>query len=267
MSKKINFAVEALKQPGNIVVLAVTGLIALVVGGTTGLVLAVIGAVGEGVYLALRSGSRGYRRKVLRRLGWGGEVRPKQLEELADGVTEAGAARYRVFRQQVNAVVELVESRGHEEDPLLAGVLANLQSMSLTYLKLLHADRELERLRATAKTEEVDGELAELDGKIAQADPALRPTLEQNRALLAKRRDRVQSAADKRRRLAAQLDLMDSTVKLLRDQAGDMSAPADISAQVDNTLANMNDARTLQGELDDLLLETAPPRVKQGGGS
>ena len=270
MSKKINFIMEALKQPGNIVFLSFAGLMTLVLWGPTGLVVASLSAVAEGIYLALRAGSRGFRRKALRRAGWGGEVTPKQLDEMADGITEAGAERYQSFRRQVNAVVDLVESRGQEEDPLMSGVLANLQSMSLTYLKLLHAVRELERLAQTSQTEPVDAELAELDAKIAQAaEPALRQMLEQNRALLAKRRDRAQSTGEKRRRIDAQLDLVDSTVKLLRDQAADMSAPADITNQIDATLANMSDARTLAGEMDDLLLDQTPlsQRERQGGGS
>ncbi len=269
MAKKINFLVEALTRPGNLAFVVFAGVVSLIVGGTTGLVVAGIGAGFEGLYLALRSGSRSFRRQTLRRLGWGGEVLPAQLDRLADGISADGAERYQRFRRQVNAVVDAVEGRELEEDPLLAGVLANLQSMSLTYLQLLHSDRELERL-AAAPSEQVAAEIAELEAKLAQAtDPTLRQTLEQNRALLIKRRDRTATAADKRRRLAAQLDLMDSTVNLLREQAAEMTQPADITAQVDAALGNMNDAHLLQGELNDLLLDRPPvaPRVRQGSGS
>ncbi|MHA1568657.1 MAG: hypothetical protein ACTSXZ_04240 [Alphaproteobacteria bacterium] len=256
MAKKINFFLAALKQPGNLVYLAFAGGLALLLGFKYGLILALgFGAI-EAIYLLNRGRSKKFRRKILRKLGWGGEVTTKQLDQAADVISDTSVERYRLFRKHVNTVVDLADSRDMDDDPLIAGVLANLQTMSLSYLKLLLAEAELKRIITTTDPEKIKRQLADLEEKIQQAkDVTLVRTLEQNQELLTRRLKRYKTAADKKRNVSAQLDLMDSTVKLLREQAADFSSPADITAQVDVVLTNMHDARVLQGEVDHILID------------
>lgn len=269
MAGKPSYVAAAIQQPGNIVFLALGAGLALLVGGTAGAAMGLALAGLETLYLVIKSNSKSFHRKVLRKSGWGG-VPVKELDKLADHLTTAGAERYRGFRREVNAVVDIIEGREQDEDPLLQGVLANLQQLSLSYLKMLLADHELARLSDSAEEEKLRQQLAALDEKIAaESDAHIMTTLQQNRDLLAQRLAARDGVHDKRKRIVAQLDLLDSSARLLRDRAGDVKSPADITSQVDLAVSNLNDARMLEGELD-VILNDAPeipftlPRVRQG---
>lgn len=248
MAAKINYTTEALKTPGNLIYLVLAGGLALLTGSW---IVGGVAAAIEFAYLAAQSGRRSFRRKVRRNLGWQSAVTPKMLAAQASRLNDERASRYQLYRKNVNAVVGRAEERGLDEDPLIGGVLANLQTLSASYLTLLQADRELAEFAGATNAEQLRREIAALDAKIDQGTDA--PTimaLEQNRDLLAKRVQHCASIGKRRTRIGAQLDLMDATAKSLRDQFVELSSPTDIAPQVDLVLTNMNDARLLTVELE-----------------
>ncbi len=259
MAGKINYTTEALKAPGNLIYVVLAGGLTLLTGSW--FVGAAVAAI-EVAYLAARSGSRAFRRKVRRNLGWQSGVTPKLLAARVNTLDSARADRYQLFRRHVNDIVARAEQRGLDDDPLIGGVLANLQTLSASYLSLLSADRDLSEFAGATTAEQLRQEVVALDAKIAQGtDAATIMALEQNRDLLAKREQRYATIGERRTRIGAQLDLMDSTAKSLRDQLGELSSPTDIAPQVDLVLANMNDARLLTVELETSVADELPASI------
>jgi len=259
VADKINYTTEALKTPGNLIYVVLAGGLTLLTGSW---IVGAAAAVIEFAYLAARSGSRRFRRKVRRNLGWQSGVTPKQLAAHVSGLDNVRADRYQLFRRHVNDIVARAEQRELDEDPLIGGVLANLQTLSASYLSLLSADRDLSEFAGATTGEQLRQEIVALDAKIAQGtDAATIMALEQNRDLLAKRVQRYATIGERRARIGAQLDLMDSTVKSLGDQFGELSSPTDIAPQVDLVLANMNDARLLTVELETSAVDELPASV------
>jgi len=259
VAAKINYTTEALKTPGNLIYIVLVGGLTLLTGSW---IVGALAATVEFAYLAAQSGRKRFRRKVRRNLGWQSGVTPKMLAEQVSLLNDERAGRYQLFRKDVNDIVTRAEQRGLDEDPLIGGVLANLQTLSASYLKLLAADRDLAEFAGATTGEQLRQEIAALDAKIAQGSDA--PTimaLEQNRDRLAKRAQRYTTIGERRIRIDAQMDLMDSTAKSLRSQLTELTSPTDIAPQVDLVLTNMNDARLLTVELETAYADELPASI------
>jgi len=262
VAKPINFTLAALLRPANLVLLISTAALSLVAGSVYP---ALAAALGEGLYLGFWPQRPEFRRALRRRKGWGSGITPGDLDRLADNLSETGARDYRNFRNQVNGVVDLVEARELDGDPLFEGVLANLQAMSLSFLKLLLVRQDLNTFVQTARPAELRGQLTEVEQQISMApDAVLVKALEQNRDLLLRRLKRRDGAEEQDRNIAAQLDLMESTVRLVREQTASLSSPAVISNHVETVMANLNAALTFQESTGPVLADE-PERVAPRG--
>ncbi len=228
----------ALSHPLNLLLLGTAGLSAALTGSWLPLA---VGAGAELIWLAVGSRTGGFKDYVEHRQRAAlaaGRTRGQQAK-LAE-VSEEDRRRFLALDTLRSDIRRLVEGSDSLEKDLLAPELAKVDRLVDAFLDLaaraatyaaFDADSDLDALEAEARRQEVVVDKA--------TDPDDKALARSNLELM---QARLQRAADVRRLLKTsrgQLNLVENTLELMRDQVASLQSPAALSGQLDDLVRSV----------------------------
>jgi hypothetical protein len=164
-----------------------------------------------------------------------------------------------------NRAREILQHKFGSYDPFAKDNLEKLDKLSISYLKLLTALSEYGEYLGLVNPESIVKDLDQARRAVEQAEPAIKPVREKQVTLLENRLARYRKAQTRIELINAECINIETTMKLLVDQA--MTAPDSerVSRDIDQVLTNIRESEVLTQELavfDDLERELDDTRLR-----
>lgn len=135
--------------------------------------------------------------------------------------------------------------------------LAKLDYLLRTFLQMLVALSRLREHLSTVDREAIRQDVRRLTKEMESAKPRVRAVKERNVDILQQRLTRLERAEDDRELIEANLDTIEATLKLIRDNVVSLNKPEGISDQIDLVVTNMKENERLMESMSSFLDEQA----------
>jgi hypothetical protein len=160
---------------------------------------------------------------------------------------------------------EILTSKFGEHDLFARDNLEKLDKLAISYLQLLTALSEYDEYLSLVDPDSIEHELETAKEAVQAEDPTLRDVRQRQVELLQNRLTRYQRAGQRLKLLQAQCRNVETTMKLLIDQA--MTAPdaQRVGRDIDQVLENIRESEILTAELatyDDMERQLDDTRLK-----
>lgn len=176
-----------------------------------------------------------------------------------------------------NQARKILGERFGGNDPFARDNLAKLDTLAISYLRLLAALTEHANYLDLTSPESIERDLAAAKAALAatvpesrEADPdddaqSVGVARQKQVELLQNRLERYKRAVQRRELIKTQCQNVETTMKLLVDQAMTVSSAERVGRDIDQVLSNISESETLSLELSqlDALERAAPSRLRQ----
>jgi hypothetical protein len=160
---------------------------------------------------------------------------------------------------------EILSAKFGERDPFAKDNLEKLDRLAISYLQLLAVLSEYAQYMSLVDPPKIEADLAAAEQQAAGAAPALADVRGKQVLLLRSRLERYRQAEERSALAQAQCVNVETTMKLLVDQAMTVADPQRVGQDIDQVLENIRDSEVLQSELqtfDDLERELDGHRLR-----
>ncbi|HOJ02692.1 MAG TPA: hypothetical protein PK916_01705 [Bacteroidota bacterium] len=227
----------ALLSQINLLLLGGIGMVSLISGNVWPLLL---GLGGEAAWLAVAPLTPAYRRLVDRKMERHAAIDAESARDrLIAALPDAVRARCTRFAALADEVRKNYATYNEGSRVFLDRLALRFDEMLEKYARLLTAQQEYDRHLAAASRGEVEQRLRTLDAEVESADEQLREIRLRQRDVLLQRLERLDTAERDRRILAAQIDTLEETMVLLKEQALTMRRPEEMTEQIDRLLGDI----------------------------
>jgi hypothetical protein len=262
MAASHSFLESAFFAQGNLLALGAAAAISAVlqvVTGTGALPLLAAAAGGELLYLGIVPHLPGFRRAVRARLS--SERRATEQQELERMLEEMSPSQrecyfgLRALRDQVLENYRRIPAGGALAD----SSVDRIDAMLVSFVRLLASLNDYRRYLNNTDRQPLEKELAELRGELSGADsgtPGLKEIKERRVAILEKRLERFDKAADGRELISHQLASIEDFLRLLHEQSITLRDPETVGAQLDQLSMQIQATDDTVREMEKLLAVT-----------
>lgn len=153
-----------------------------------------------------------------------------------------------------------------DSDPFAKDNLLKLDRLAISYLQLLAAISEYAEYISLVDPESIEHELEKARAAAGQATFALAEVQQKQVLLLESRLARFRQAQDRLTLVQAQCENVETTIKLIIDQAMTAADPQRVGRDIDQVLDNIKESEVLKSELaafDDLERELDDRRLRE----
>lgn len=170
---------------------------------------------------------------------------------LLGAVTEADRRRYHDMQRLQGEIEREVEANPSLPAESLTRELASLARLPSQFLATAHEAARLERFVAQSDMNELERQ-ARAQGLALEklADPDARALAQKNLAVLDKRIERAKDVHKSLRVARGQLNLIENTVRLVRDQIVTMQSPRELAGQLDELSGSIDAMASARREAD-----------------
>ncbi len=170
---------------------------------------------------------------------------------LLGAVTEADRRRYHEMLRLQGEIEREVDANPSLPAASLAGELATLARLPSQFLTTAHEAARLERFVARSDMNELERQ-ARTQGLALEKldDPDSRTLAQKNLAVLDKRIERAKDVHKSLRVARGQLNLIENTVRLVRDQIVTMQSPRELAGQLDELTGSIDAMASARREAD-----------------
>ena len=170
----------------------------------------------------LNKSEAGQRKRELRGLGDLERDRYMQLERMCEQIDEQ-------VKDNSSLSMDMVKDERDKIEKLLA-----------TYLRLAKTAARYEHFVETSDLGQIEEELRRQEKVVEAADQVTKEVANQNRQIIQRRLDKAIEVRKQIRQARGQLNLIENTFQLLRDQILTMSSPSELSEQLDELTRSVN---------------------------
>lgn len=187
------------------------------------------------------------------------ETEAERQRGLLGAVTEADRRRYHDMQRLQGEIEREVEANPSLPASGLARELSALARLPAQFLETAHEAARLERFVAQSDMNELERQ-ARTQGLVLEklTDPEARGLAQKNLVVLGKRIERAQDVHKSLRVARGQLNLIENTVRLVRDQIVTMQSPRELAGQLDELSGSIEAMAGARREADAVMrrLET-----------
>jgi hypothetical protein len=246
--KRINYWKEAFLDQYNLIPLL--GFAAL---GILAWPFWMLGAAYEIAWMGIVPASARFQRRVrAARLATERAEGEASEEELAGGLDAASRGRY----DQVARLCEKIEAQADAAEPAKRAILmlslSKLGPLRKSFLRMLASLHALDEWLQVVDASALQRSLEKVEREIEASSPKVRKVKERNRDILKERLARFQRAHEDRELLVAQLDTVENTLKLIRDDLVTLDNPQSVSDQIDLAVSGVQEGERLFREIEGL---------------
>lgn len=162
---------------------------------------------------------------------------------------------------------EILTGKFGDHDPFAKDNLEKLDRLAISYLQLLASLSEYDEYLSLVNPQSIEDQLKDEEEKHAASSGDIHTTQERTISLLKNRLDRYNKAKQRVELIKAQCKSLDTTMKLLVDQAMVAADPKRVGRDIDQVLHNIKESEILTADLaafDELEREIDAGRLKSG---
>lgn len=175
-----------------------------------------------------------------------------QLAGLYDRVDADLYFKVQELSQLRDRAREILAAKFGSQDPFAKDNLEKLDKLAISYLKLLTALSEYGEYLGLVNPDSIDKDLQLAKQAVATAEPAVRDARLKQVTLLENRLARYHKAQSRIELIKAECGNIETTMKLLLDQAMTAQDSQRVSRDIDQVLSNIRESEVLSQELSTL---------------
>lgn len=157
----------------------------------------------------------------------------------------------------VNAIVQKIKSTvqpiNTSENIFLEENLAKVESLRTNYIRLTATLQNYYEYMQTVNRKGIESDLQRLEDSILNSSEKIKQIREKNAEVLQQRIKKIDSAEENRDYIIAQLETIEDTLQLARDQSMTMANNKNLSLQIDNVLNGLADTTAMAEEMQNLI--------------
>lgn len=186
-----------------------------------------------------------------------GAERELDVESIRAQLWEYVPSEYQRQYSELTALVSRLSAPGvtaaQKRDPYFKDNQSKAAILLANFLRIAVAMGRYAQYAGSAEPQQIEADIKRLITEADQAEPRIQQIKVKNIEILRKRLEKIVRAKANQEYLAAQLEAIEDTLKLVVDQAITLSDPKGIGQQVDNLLQNLQDTDLLSAEMDSYL--------------
>ncbi len=190
-----------------------------------------------------------------------------QLSHLLPRINRELSDRVEIITRIRDRAREILKSKFGSNDPFAVDNLDKLDTLAISYLQLLVAITEFDEYLSLVDPTSVERDLKKAQDSVDQAaDPVLKAARQRQVELLSSRLLRYRQAEQRIELVREQCRNLETTMKLLIDQAMTAADSKRVGQDIDEVLRNIRESEILAGELaayDDLERELDSIRAQE----
>ncbi len=162
---------------------------------------------------------------------------------------------------------EILTGKFGDHDPFAKDNLEKLDRLAISYLQLLASLSEYDEYLSLVNPQSIEDQLKDEEEKHAASSGDIHTTQERTISLLKNRLDRYRKARQRVELIKAQCKSLDTTMKLLVDQAMVAADPQRVGRDIDQVLHNIKESEILTADLaafDEMEREIDSGRLESG---
>jgi len=163
-------------------------------------------------------------------------LRKKEMRGLSDFDRE----RYMMLERMCEQIDEQVKSNSSLSMEMIKDERDKIEKLLSTYLRLAKTAARYEHFVETSDLGQIEDELRRQEKLVDAADDETKDVANQNRQIIQQRLNKAIEVRKQIRQARGQLNLIENTFQLLRDQILTMSSPSELSNQLDELTRSVN---------------------------
>lgn len=180
------------------------------------------------------------------------ELEEYKRKETLTHLTGGERNRLNLVRSIVQDIKDVAAKVDRSSAFLVEQDLTKLDYLEKTFLRMLGSLTLLRHHLQNTSIAEIEKQIAKLEKEIAEASPRLKAIKKRNAEVLRQRLSRLTKAEEDREVLEANLDTIEDTLKLIRDNVVSLNNPQGISGQIDDVVVNMQESEKLMASMASL---------------
>jgi hypothetical protein len=252
LDSEINYTKEAFLHQYNIITLA----------GMTGLSLFVPGVffmtmAAELMYLAMVPSNARFQRSVRAELNSASLSQVEEHEsQILAKLPQRSKVRYYDLVAICSKIREVVETVDSTSRVMIDQDIEKLDYLLKTFLRMLSAlTRQRDHL-ASVDSNSIERNIRRLEKELETAKPRVKVIKQRNIDILHQRISRIARVEEDQELILANLETIEDTLKLIRDNVVSLNNPEGISGQIEGVVANMQENEKLMATMTDFLGES-----------
>lgn len=247
-----NLYAEAFTNQYNLILLGFAAALSLILWNP----LPMIAAAGlELIFMALVPGTEFFKRYVeMRYREIDAEERQNAVKARVERLTPDQQYRYKLTQELVEATQANIAEHG---TGLLDDVSSQLESLQERYLRMMESLNLYEAYLNSVSGGQLNAALRDLEQQLRNAPARLKNSLNERRAILTKRIERLEHVRENHEVLRTQLATVQDMLMLIKESSMTIQNPKGISDQLEGIMSEMEMAEEAVRELDDLNAGTA----------
>jgi hypothetical protein len=210
-----------------------------------------IGAALEGLYLYFMASNPRFQRVVDSELEDEVLVNVDRLKSsLWEYVDPSLRKRYSDIEQLAGRLRKDMQNFSQLKDPLIKENIRKVATLMASFLKLCVAITRYRNYLGSTDPKALEKDISRLEEEALGADERVAAVKAKNVDVLKKRLEKVTKARANVEYLAAQLETIEDTMRLVVDQAVTLTDPKGMSTQIDSLLYTLNDAELIAQEME-----------------
>jgi hypothetical protein len=169
------------------------------------------------------------------------------------GLGDSDRERYLLLERMCGQIDEQVETSSSLSMDMISEERGKIDQLLATYLRLAKTASRYEHFVETSDLNQIEEELRRQDSIVEKADQATKGLAVQNRQIIQRRLDKAIEVRKQIRQARGQLNLIENTFQLLRDQILTMSSPDELSNQLDELTRSVDAIETADKETRSLM--------------
>ena len=166
--------------------------------------------------------------------------------------------RFEKLERRAAEIADLSHKNTRLSDGLMREELAKTGKLLEAFLELLQSSARYKKYLATVDADEIDRDMRRFQRAVDnEEDDDRRRLAAQNLSVLEKRRERISELHRFVEKARGQLDLMENTFELLRDQVVSMTSPSELGGQLDDLIDGVEAVRSTAREAASFLESVA----------
>ncbi len=176
----------------------------------------------------------------------------QEREMMVRRLSQHDQARYRELELICRKVQKQIDCADPLTRPMLEQSLLKLDYLLLAYLRMLTSLMTIGEYTRSTSSEEIEENISKLERELKSdtVSPKVKEVKKSNLDVLNQRLSRVKKAEENRSLLEANLQTLEDTLKLIRDDALTMENPSRVSSQIDSVIVEMQQNEQLAQEMD-----------------
>lgn len=157
----------------------------------------------------------------------------------------------------VNAIVQKIKTTvlplNTSENIFLEENLSKIESLRSNYIRLAATLQNYYEYMQTVNRKGIEADLLRLEDSMLNSTEKIKQVREKNAEVLKQRIKKIDTAEENRDYIIAQLETIEDTLQLARDQSMTMATNKNLSLQIDNVLSGLADTTAMAEEMQNLI--------------